>query len=118
MICAPQCHLDGGVQSKDLGGGQYLVPVPAQAAQGHETCLDSGWIARKQETRIGILLRELMRCGNGNRQAGITAHAVDGNSNLSCRHQARNQWRSDERRVGKECVSKCRSRWREEHYKK
>src|SRR3546814_18506411 len=37
-----------------------------------------------------------MRCGNGNRQAGITAHAVDGNSNLSCRHQARNLWRYSE----------------------
>src|SRR3546814_5734930 len=37
-----------------------------------------------------------MPCGNGNRQAGITAHAVDGNSNLSCRHQARNLWRYSE----------------------
>src|SRR3546814_18605618 len=27
-------------------------------------------------------------------------------------------WRSEERRVGKECVSKCRSRWSPSHYKK
>src|SRR3546814_13878720 len=27
-------------------------------------------------------------------------------------------WRSDERRVGKECVSTCRSRWSPHHYKK
>src|SRR3546814_12975119 len=27
-------------------------------------------------------------------------------------------WRSEERRVGKECVSTCRSRWSQYHYKK
>src|SRR3546814_15474031 len=27
-------------------------------------------------------------------------------------------WRSEERRVGKECVSPCRSRWTPRHYKK
>src|SRR3546814_16298960 len=27
-------------------------------------------------------------------------------------------WRSEERRVGKECVSPCRSRWSPYHYKK
>src|SRR3546814_16335958 len=27
-------------------------------------------------------------------------------------------WRSEERRVGKECVSTCRSRWSPDHYKK
>src|SRR3546814_15593536 len=27
-------------------------------------------------------------------------------------------WRSEERRVGKECVSTCRSRWSPYHYKK
>src|SRR3546814_20083125 len=27
-------------------------------------------------------------------------------------------WRSEERRVGKECVSTCRSRWSRYHYKK
>src|SRR3546814_17477971 len=38
-------------------------------------------------------------------------------------HHAETIWldvghRSEERRVGKECVSKCRSRWSREHYKK
>src|SRR3546814_14537802 len=28
------------------------------------------------------------------------------------------RWRSEERRVGKECVSKCRSRWSPDHEKK
>src|SRR3546814_1694292 len=28
-----------------------------------------------------------------------------------CRHGATAAWRSEERRVGKECVSTCRSRW-------
>src|SRR3546814_17849368 len=32
-------------------------------------------------------------------------------------HEAR-EYRSEERRVGKECVSQCRSRWPPYHYKK
>src|SRR3546814_13292783 len=31
---------------------------------------------------------------------------------------ARRSWRSEERRVGKECVSTCRSRWSPDHYNK
>src|SRR3546814_11111101 len=34
------------------------------------------------------------------------------------RHVHRRRGRSEERRVGKECVSTCRSRWSPDHYKK
>src|SRR3546814_15501041 len=34
------------------------------------------------------------------------------------KHPARYFGRSEERRVGKECVSTCRSRWSPDHYKK
>src|SRR3546814_16344184 len=34
------------------------------------------------------------------------------------RIEARKKARSEERRVGKECVSTCRSRWSADHYKK
>src|SRR3546814_14783453 len=33
-------------------------------------------------------------------------------------HGHRDRGRSEERRVGKECVSTCRSRWSQHHYKK
>src|SRR3546814_4399882 len=31
-------------------------------------------------------------------------------------HAGRSRWRSEERRLGKECVSKLRSRWSQYHY--
>src|SRR3546814_20235669 len=34
-----------------------------------------------------------------------------------CRHGEDRRARSEERRVGKECVSTCRSRWSQYHYK-
>src|SRR3546814_15352488 len=37
---------------------------------------------------------------------------------LPLRLRERHQIRSEERRVGKECVSTCRSRWSPSHYKK
>src|SRR3546814_15838968 len=36
----------------------------------------------------------------------------------SCRANLSAIWKSEERRVGKECVSTCRSRWSPYHYKK
>src|SRR3546814_7009644 len=36
------------------------------------------------------------------------------NARALCRY-ARREWRSEERRVGKECVSTCRSRWSTYH---
>src|SRR3546814_11462819 len=33
-------------------------------------------------------------------------------------HGGLREWRSEERRVGKECVSTCRSRWSTDQYKK
>src|SRR3546814_14541269 len=35
--------------------------------------------------------------------------------NLLQVHGGHQQWRSEERRVGKECVSTCRSRWSQSH---
>src|SRR3546814_13380391 len=38
--------------------------------------------------------------------------------NMEPHHHMLGLTRSEERRVGKECVSTCRSRWSPEHYKK
>src|SRR3546814_18912076 len=45
-------------------------------------------------------------------------HSKKGSISWSCCRACRGQWRSEERRVGKECVSTCRSRWSPSHYKK
>src|SRR3546814_16489176 len=39
-------------------------------------------------------------------------------SRIACRSFSLTACRSEERRVGKECVSTCRSRWSPDHYKK
>src|SRR3546814_19170903 len=60
------------------------------------------------------LLHELGRHGRRRRQAA--AHAAQGRD-ARCRHRTAAP-RSEERRVGKECVSTCRSRWSPYHSKK
>src|SRR3546814_15226405 len=50
----------------------------------------------------------------GRRQAAGLAVAVGGDD-IGAHHRV---GRSEERRVGKECVSTCRSRWSPYHYKK
>src|SRR3546814_17215545 len=39
-------------------------------------------------------------------------------SALHARHRTEDRARTEERRVGKECVSTCRTRWSPSHYKK
>src|SRR3546814_8031894 len=55
-------------------------------------------------------------CGGGRRHGGARASCA----RCRLRHAAslqRPRGRSEERRVGKECVSTCRSRWSTYHYK-
>src|SRR3546814_6365699 len=52
--------------------------------------------------------RRVARCGRGGASAGRAAVA-------GLRRQAVSASRSEERRVGKECVSTCRSRWSPYH---
>src|SRR3546814_5782315 len=42
---------------------------------------------------------------------GTPSRRGDGHADLSYVHDAAREIRSEERRVGKECVSTCRSRW-------
>src|SRR3546814_2773216 len=48
----------------------------------------------------------LNNCSSGNTPWGTY---------LTCEETTDNYWRSEERRVGKECVSTCRSRWSPYH---
>src|SRR3546814_16314610 len=54
-------------------------------------------------------------CGSGV-IASVLAHLAGGNANVHAVDVVDN--RSEERRVGKECVSTCRSRWSPYHSKK
>src|SRR3546814_20257861 len=45
------------------------------------------------------------------RQVTDAVHAKGGRIFMQIWHAGRAAYRSEERRVGKECVSKCRSRW-------
>src|SRR3546814_17895321 len=47
---------------------------------------------------------------------GAYLNIIRSNRAISC--QLRSHWRSEERRVGKECVSTCRSQWTQYHEKK
>src|SRR3546814_1472124 len=49
------------------------------------------------------------------RAADRTGRAKYGNGALSAHNPSRSLHRSEERRVGKECVSTCRSRWSPYH---
>src|SRR3546814_11806249 len=52
------------------------------------------------------------------REAEAQLAEIDRLCFLSCREYRALKTRSEERRVGKECVSTCRSRWSPEHEKK
>src|SRR3546814_14305449 len=82
------------VRSSDLVG----MPPPASAssapAQAH-ACVDQA-VASRSSVRLSIR-RVLPRKATARAQSAL---------------------RSEERRVGKECVSPCRSRWSPYHYKK
>src|SRR3546814_20069718 len=71
----------------------------------------SSTVSRQRWARVlGWLAARLMRS---------RAHIVRTNLALCFPDQSEQQReRSDERRVGKECVSMCRSRWSPYHYKK
>src|SRR3546814_14540111 len=91
------------VCSSDLGG---RVAVDGEAA-GHREGLLSG--------EVGVHLRggggAVANCGGGD-GAGLAAGGEVDHAVAAVQHR-----RSEERRVGKECVRTCRSRWPPYHYK-
>src|SRR3546814_19897842 len=55
---------------------------------------------------------------NTDTRSGWSSSARGNCSRVRCRTRRLRTARSEERRVGKECVSTCRSRWSPYHYKK
>src|SRR3546814_18907174 len=78
------------------------------------------WIGRRQASRTTSQVRRVRWAGCGGASPDYSGAKMNGRAHLfhitnaapeiECR-------RSEERRVGKECVSKCRSRWSPYHSK-
>src|SRR3546814_20534293 len=90
------------VCSSDLGTAFVLFPVPIRCQLGEAA------VARLAFAQFGgafghRLLQHLVECLKPAVQQAYLQHIVD-----TCP-------RSEERRVGKECVSTCRSRWSPYH---
>src|SRR3546814_12426380 len=98
--------------------GDLLIELPGQGIDSVQTSISLG-LAANAENMVLLGTGDLAGHGNGGANV-ITGQA--GNNVLVGRGGsdqlvglAGADWRSDERRVGKECVSKCRSRWSPYH---
>src|SRR3546814_16127971 len=101
---------------------------PIRGTDAHKTgvlaelvCSNSFRSDDREANAVGVLHEELRRCGSLILLSGDT-HKVPAGSALavdrdgfSAMVQGRLEARSEERRVGKECVSTCRYRWLPEH---
>src|SRR3546814_17435071 len=94
-----RCALVTGVQT---------CALPILAAY----CGEPGVIAAEARTRC---FGEVSRHGNPERHVQVKEPPLAG---MTVRGICPLPTRSEERRVGKECVSTCRSRWSPYHYKK
>src|SRR3546814_17418316 len=99
------------VCSSDLIGGAHADEVGRVGLGGGNRRLDAAEADMMLGPDIGLEAQRLRGIGEVDRRdvAALDAHEVD----LVLRRV-----RSEERRVGKECVSTCRSRWTPYHSKK
>src|SRR3546814_18247799 len=93
----------------DIGvmGPQELIACDALARGGHAREAEIGGIGKDgREQRIFV-------------RTALTGAQIGERREESCflRHLMKQFRRSEERRVGKECVSTCRSRWSPDHSK-
>src|SRR3546814_5452604 len=89
----------------------YRTINPAAAAH-YETARDSGCLAALVERGLLIASQEVDKAVLGAQGAGAT-YVVEHPKIAFVSYPY--EWRSEERRVGKECVSTCRSRWSPYH---
>src|SRR3546814_15568296 len=97
-----------------------MQDIPAIAAMAHDvgvlTVIDNTWSAgvlfKPPDHGVDVSIQSLTKyvCGHSDVFMGLAAakgHAAE--------LLAASSYRSEERRVGKECVSTCRSRWSPHH---
>src|SRR3546814_12967464 len=102
---------EGVAASGAEGGAKYPLPPDAAVYDGESGGESDGMprlTAREREV-IGLLLS-----GRTNKEIGQALSVTDG----TIKAHVHNIMRSEERRVGKECVSTCRYRWSPYHEKK
>src|SRR3546814_19923964 len=99
-------------------GGEFLAGTQDARTAGLGRSKDIG-VFRVGISNIGWTMRKLVDCGSCHlvRQSqlyGLRRYAAESQSFAQHRRIGRAE-RSEERRVGKECVSRCRSRWSPYH---
>src|SRR3546814_11585853 len=104
-----------GVCSSDLNYWSYIPPMPAEeiarAVRDYESAgLEGIWISQTFGAPFGPLCAAGASSSKLKPGAGIALAFTRSPLETAC-----NAMRSEERRVGKECVSTCRSRWSPEH---
>src|SRR3546814_13784295 len=124
-----RCALVTGVQTCALPiswvHNKFVIPAKAGIQRATAT--------KEAGPRIKSGVTKWAGTGMGGKSKGLAAHAPPEDRNRwPCHHvhaqssrydeptgcDGRRRFRSDERRVGKECVSTCRTRWRTENKKK
>src|SRR3546814_13095491 len=108
-VCSSDLKAESSV-SGSAGGHiecERSLPRDRQASGRHICLAEAGCgLCRRMDEGVG---RRLCRFGNGN---AATRALRTGRNGISPRCR-----RSEERRVGKECVSTCKSRWLPYHLK-
>src|SRR3546814_11358911 len=93
-----------------MAGGARLIGARAVMAAG-----SGGMKAIRAGTAMGSAASTSYRLGQATSGKSTVAAGLGGVASTAGSAAAQ---RSEERRVGKECVSTCRSRWSPYHYKK
>src|SRR6184192_2280029 len=116
--CAQRGQLDGdriGKLKLGLGIGVERRRVRLREAEPDERVIDPAsffFSSRRRHTRCRLVTGADVCSSDLERLAQRRAERDDWNAWLDGRIAfGRKQWRSEERRVGKECQSTCRSRW-------
>src|SRR3546814_16973736 len=97
-VCSSDLNLVAGIREQTLFREHYVCIVPRNLVKGRELTLDEYCSARH-------ILVDGKRLGHIHEEVEKRILDVIGESHV----------RSEERRVGKECVSTCRSRWSPYH---
>src|SRR3546814_19115713 len=99
------------VRSRRVGGATYQVPVEVRTERAQALAIR--WLiaaarGRPETTMAARLSGELMDAANNR---GNAVKKREDAHRMADANRAFSPYRSEERRVGRECVSTCRSRW-------
>src|SRR3546814_12126497 len=93
------------VCSSDLAATGAVLPQPDGAARGHARAVAQVIVEQQRQPDLPV-------------RSGVADARDDEGQGMRELRNGIEKDRSEERRVGKECVSTCRSRWLPDHSKK